>query len=91
MAFVELCLPRMAAASSFLAVYVVEEFCSILPLTRLIASRYAMTFIPSLLMTAVALAFLRSNEILFAKSMAESEQASASQPSCLGSSKAFAN
>ena len=39
--------------------------------------RYTMTFIPSVLMTVVALAFLRSNEILFAKSMAESEQGSA--------------
>jgi len=34
---------------------------------------YTMTFIPSVLMTTVALAFLRSNEILFAKSMAESD------------------
>ena len=38
--------------------------------------RYTMTFIPSVLMTTVALAFLRSNEILFAKSMAESARSS---------------
>ncbi|CAE7543828.1 KEA2 [Symbiodinium natans] len=36
---------------------------------------YTMTFIPSVLMIVVAISFLRSNEILFAKSMAESDLA----------------